>query len=187
MKSGDIDCPFSVNSNPKVPLDELLRNVMSALCPMQFIVSDAIYAEINNECIEKNSSNFSKSEYLQPIFITQKAKVNIGGTLKIQATTKREVPDSASGGGSPCLQIYLNDKLVKSIYIDTTNYSTNSVEVSVNAGDVISFALYGGIKALNGGGVWVSNTAYLQANSIKILAEVKDTMTDGKIEVSENG
>jgi len=187
MKSGDTNGLFSINSNPDVPLDELLRNVMTALSPMKFISSDTIYFEINNEYMEKYSSNFYSSEYLQPFFLSQKIKVHLGGILKIQATMKRTVPDSASSGGNPCLQIYLNDKLAKSIYIDTTSYSTNSVEVSVNSGDIISFALYGGITALNGGGVWVSNTTYLQANSIKILTEIKDTMTYGKIEVSENG
>ena len=57
--------------------------------------------------------------------------------------------------------------------------------MSVNKGDVVTLALDGGIQKLNGGGMWRSNTLYLQENSIKLYAQVKDQRYTDGIEVSD--
>ena len=39
----------SLNSNPSVSLDKLLKQTTTALAPMVFYSSDSVYFEINNE------------------------------------------------------------------------------------------------------------------------------------------
>lgn len=175
----------SLNSNPSVSLDKLLKQTTTALAPMVFEPSDAVYFEIPNEAMKITTSNFGNGENL-PVFLPYKLRVNLGGTILFKAYMYYTVPESASGGGSPGLQIYANDVLVKKMYADEARtYKLEEYEVPVNKGDILTFALDGGIKKLNGGGVWVSNTLYLQADSIKIYAQVKDQRFSDGIEVSD--
>ena len=175
----------SLNSNPSVSLDKLLKQTTTALAPMVFEPSDTVYFEIPNEAMKITTSNFGYGE--NPVTpLPYKLKINLGGTILLKAYMYYTVPESASGGGSPGLQIYVNGVCVKSLYASKgSKYYLEEGTVSVNKGDVVTLALDGGIKKLNGGGVWVSNTLYLQADSIKIYAKVKDQrFTDG-IEVSD--
>ena len=115
-----------------------------------------------------------------------KLKINLGGTILLKSYMYYTVPESASGGGSPGLQIYVNDIPTKKMYADETyTYHLEECEIPVSKGDIITFAIDGGLKRLNGGGVWRSNTLYLQANCIKIYAKVKDQRFLDGIEVSD--
>lgn len=175
----------ALNSNPSVSLDKLLKQTTTSLAPMVFEPSDTVYFEIPNEAMKITTSNFGYGE--NPVTpLPYKLKINLGGTILLKTYMYYTVPESASGGGSPRLQIYVNGVCVKSLYVSkSSKYYLEEGAVSVNKGDVVTMALDGGIQKLNGGGVWVSNTLYLQADSIKIYAKVKDQrFTDG-IEVSD--
>ena len=175
----------ALNSNPSVSLDKLLKQTTTALAPMVFEPSDSVYFEINNEAMRITTSNFGYGENL-PVFLPYKLKVNLGGTILFKAYMYYTVPESASGGGSPRLQIYVNGVCVKSLYASKgSKYYLEEGAVSVNKGDVVTLALDGGIKKLNGGGMWRSNTLYLQENSIKLYAQVKDQRYTDGIEVSD--
>lgn len=175
----------ALNSNPSVSLDKLLKQTTTALAPMVFEPSDTVYFEIPNEAMKITTSNFGYGE--NPVTpLPYKLKINLGGTILLKAYMYYTVPESASGGGSPGLQIYANGVLVKKMYADEVRtYHLEEIEMPVNKGDILTFALDGGIKKLNGGGVWVSNTLYLQADSIKIYAQVKDQRYTDGIEVSD--
>lgn len=175
----------ALNSNPSVSLDKLLKQTTTALAPMIFEPSDTVYFEIPNEAMEVTTSNFGYGENL-PVFLPYKLKVNLGGTILFKAYMYYTVPETASGSGSPRLEIYVNDVCVKKIYVrEYLKYHLEECELSINKGDVLTFAFNGGIRKLNGGGLWVSNTFYLQADSMKIYAKVKDQRFWDGIEVSD--
>lgn len=175
----------ALNSNPSVSLDKLLKQTTTSLAPMVFEPSDAVYFEIPNEAIKITTSNFGYGE--NPVTpLPYKLKINLGGTILLKAYMYYTVPESASGGGYPSLQIYVNGICARELYAsEGSKYYLEEGTVSVNKGDVITLALDGGIQRLNGGGVWRSNTLYLQENSIKLYAQVKDQRYTDGIEVSD--
>ena len=174
-----------LNNNLLVPLDKLLAQTTTALAPMVFEPSDSVYFEINNEAMKITTSNSGYGE--NPLtYLPYKLKINLGGEIVFKAYMHYTVPESASGGGYPSLQIHINGVCARELYAsEGSKYYLEEGTVSVNKGDVVTLALDGGIQKLNGGGMWRSNTLYLQENSIKIYAKVKDQrFTDG-IEVSD--
>lgn len=175
----------ALNSNPSVSLDKLLKQTTTALSPMIFEPSDTVYFEIPNEAMKIKTSNSGYGE--NPVTpLPYKLKISLGGEIVFKAYMHYTVPESASGGGYPSLQIYVNGVCARELYAsEGSKYYLEEGTVSVNKGDVITLALDGGIKKLNGGGVWRSNTLYLQENSIKLYAQVKDQRYTDGIEVSD--
>lgn len=174
----------SLNSNPSVSLDKLLKQTTTALAPMVFEPSDTVYFEIPNEAKTITTSNFGNGKN-NVEHLNYKVKFNLGGVLILKFDMYYTIPDYAQNGGTPTLEIYKNDILYKSINsIHSTKFETMSVNIDIDKDDILSFALNGGIEK-KPNGVLCRNTLYLQANSMKIYGEaVNQKYTDG-IEVSD--
>ena len=122
----------ALNSNPSVSLDKLLKQTITALSPMIFEPSDTIYFSIANEAVEMTTSNFGYGENI-PVFLPYKLRVNLGGTILFKASMYYTVPESASGGGSPNLQIYVNNVIAKKIYLSKyRTYVLEEIKIPVN-------------------------------------------------------
>lgn len=183
MDRFSIDALKYINSNPKIPLNELLKNGETYIAPMRFKVVDDIYFAIENEYFYEQSSNFKETV---EISLPYKVKFNMGGAIRFKINMHYTVPDAASSGGSPCVRIYVNGELKGKMYADEAGvYKTASTDIEVNKGDIVTFAFFGGLKKLSGGGAWYSNKCYIQENSLKICCAVEELKGKNRIEVSD--
>jgi hypothetical protein len=166
MNRGNVSYLGLVNSDPKVPLDQKLKNTETYLSTVQLVANDEIYYEFNNP--QYTNAGSSPGATVLPYNV----KFNIDGTVNISASLKHSNVDY----GSTNLYVLKNGTRVTKLRTDSETSITLTAKVEINKDDVITFELSSSAQEAN---------STLTANSLMILAKVVSLSEIGLLEVIE--
>lgn len=180
MNEGNAELIAIVNGNPAKTLDKvidergldakiggldtlrtLLNQKKTYLSTVQFWANDEIYYEFNNSQYVSSPSVDANILY--------KVKFNASGTIKVSAALR--VSTNEYGSGS--LDIMINGARVVSLYKNSRSFEIAATTISVEIGDVMTFDMSSPGSAV----------AYLQENSLMLLAKVVKLSETGLLEV----
>lgn len=116
-----------VNSNQSLTLDARLKKFRATFDSYEFKPSDTVYWETNNEEVVVHTED---SNFIFPFIL----KFNIPGVIRVFVNIKTSTEDAEAS-----FDILVNGISVKSLYSFETVYTSKYADITVNAGDEMSF------------------------------------------------